>query len=63
MNIRWDEELLSFFPDKKRNGALALDGAHDVDHEPEALLDEELEEDGTGDTLHWGNEEFEEHFK
>ncbi len=60
VNIRWDEELLSFFPDRKRNDTLVLDDVLDVDHEPEALLDEELEEDGTGETSHWENEESEE---
>ena len=60
MSLRWDDELLSFFPDRKRNDKLALDDVLDVDHEPESLLDEELEEDITGETPPWENEESEE---
>ena len=60
MSLRWDDELLSFFPDGKRNDKLALDDVLDVDHEPESLLDEELEEDITGETPPWENEESEE---
>ena len=60
MDLRWDDELLSFFPDKKRNDTLAIDDVLDVDHGPESLLDEEMEEDITGEIYHLENEEPEE---
>ncbi len=60
MSLRWDDELLSFFPDRKRNDKLALVDVLDVDHEPESLLYEELEEHITGETSLWENEESEE---
>ncbi len=62
MSVRWDDELLSFFPDRKRNGKLALDDMLDVDHEAESLLDEELVEDISGEIHLLENEESGEDF-
>ncbi len=59
MNLRRDDELLSFFPDRKKNNKLALDDILDVDHEPESLPEEEPEEDITGETSLWEDEESE----
>jgi len=58
--FNWDDEPYLFFPGRKRNDKLALDDILDVDHEPESLLNEELEEDITGETPLWENEESEE---
>ena len=60
MTLRLDDELLSFFPDRKKNDKLALGDVLDVDHEPESTIDEELEEDIAGETPPWENEESEE---
>ncbi len=54
MGLHRDDELLSFFPDRKLNNKLALDDILDVDQEPESLLDEESEEDSL-----WEDEESE----
>jgi RNA polymerase primary sigma factor len=57
-----DYELLSFSPDRKRNDKLALDVVLDDDHAPASPLDEELEEDYTGEDPLWEKEESEENF-
>ena len=56
MSLRWDDELLSFFPDRKRDDNLALDDVLDISHEPELLHDEDLEDIITGGTSLWENE-------
>jgi RNA polymerase primary sigma factor len=62
MSLCWDDELLSFFPDRKRNHKLALNDIFDDDHEPESVPDEELEEDITGEIHRWENKEPEDDF-
>jgi len=54
-----DDELLSYFPDRKKNDKLALDDVIDVDQETESLHDEESEEDIAGEASFWEDEESE----
>jgi hypothetical protein len=47
MNSKLDNDLLSFFPDRKKTDRLAPGDILTVIYEPEPLLDEEPEEDIT----------------
>ena len=61
MSLRRDDELLSFFPDRKKKDKLALDDVFDADREPESFLDEEPEEeDLEEEASFWGSEGSEE---
>ena len=60
MSLHPENDLLSFFPDRKRNNSIALDDMIDVRHKPEPLLDEEPEEDITDQAFTGEDEEPEE---
>ena len=60
MSLYTDNDLLSFFPDRKRNNRIPFDNVLEVNRKPEHLLDEELEEDITGEPSSWDDEEPEE---
>jgi RNA polymerase primary sigma factor len=60
MSLYTDDDLLSFFPDRKRNNRSAFDDLLDVNKKSVPLLDEEPEEDITGEPSFWEDEEPEE---
>ncbi len=60
MSVLQEHELLSFFPDRKRNDVLTLDDVIEVDNAAESLLDGDLEEDVTDETFLWESEESDE---
>jgi hypothetical protein len=59
LNLRRDDELLSLFPNRKKDDKVALVDVLDVDHKPESLHDEESEADITGEASFWKDEESE----
>jgi RNA polymerase primary sigma factor len=60
VSVLQEQELLSFFPDRKRTDALSLDDVIEVGNAAESLLDGDLEEDITDETLLWESEESDE---
>ena len=60
MNVLQERELLSFFPDRKRNDVLTLEDASEVGNAAEPLIDEDLEEDIADYAFLWGSEESDE---